>query len=105
MLHFQLSEEVKEQLFLILKDTQMFTLSHLCTYILLRAFEYWHSVLTFCDKEVEHGQDDSVTTEHIISTCMYSSQGHSKATPYCKCPLEFCPNIAIQLKNSDINLY
>lgn len=58
----------------------------------------------FCDKEVEHGQDDSVTTEHVISTRMYSSQSHSKATPYCKCPLEFCPNIAIQLKNSDNKL-
>lgn len=32
MLHFELSEKVKEQIFLILKDIQMFTLSHLCTY-------------------------------------------------------------------------
>lgn len=32
MLHFELPEEVKEQIFLILKDIQMFTLSHLSTY-------------------------------------------------------------------------
>lgn len=54
-------------------------------------------LLTLCDKEVEHGEDDSVATEHVVTTGMHSGQGHPKTTPDGHSPLQFGPHVTIHL--------
>lgn len=34
-----------------------------------------------CDEEVEHSQNHSVATEHVVATRMHSSKGHPKTAP------------------------
>lgn len=41
----------------------------------------------FSDKEIQHSQDDCVAAEHVISTGVDASQGHTKTTPNGKGPV------------------
>lgn len=57
-----------------------------------------YELLTLCDKEVEHGKNHSVPTEHVVATCMHSCQGHAKTTPDGHSSLQFGPHVTINLK-------
>lgn len=54
----------------------------------------------FSHKEVEQCDDNSVSTEHVVSTGLNTSQRHTKSTPDCKCPLHLSPGITICLTST-----
>lgn len=54
-------------------------------------------LLTFCDKEIQHGENNCVATEHVIPTSVDASQSHTKAAPDGKRPVQFLPYTAIYL--------
>ncbi len=56
------------------------------------------TLLTLCNKEVEHGKDHRVATEHVVTTCMYSCQGHPKTAPDGHSALQFGPHVTVYLE-------
>lgn len=61
-------------------------------------------LLTLCDKEVEHGEDHCVATEHVVTTCMHSGEGHPKTTPDGHSPLQFGPHVTVHLGRRKVKL-
>lgn len=55
------------------------------------------TLLTLCDKEVEHGEDHSVAAEHVVTTCMHSCQCHPKTAPDGHSSLQFGPHVTVHL--------
>lgn len=58
-------------------------------------------ILTLCNKEVEHGEDDCVSAEHVVTTRVHSCQGHPKPAPDGHGSLQFGPHVAVHLQGVD----
>lgn len=58
-------------------------------------------LLTLCDKEVEHGKNHSVATEHVVTTCMHSRQRHPKPAPDGHSSLQFGPHVTVNLEQKE----
>ncbi len=58
--------------------------------------------LTLSDEEVEHGEDDGVSAEHVISTRLHSGQSHAKTTPYGHGTLQLRPHVTVYLTRTEI---
>lgn len=64
----------------------------------------WYGTLTFCHKEVEHGDDHCVTAEHVVTTCVDTCERHSKSTPDGQSSMQFCPHVTIYLGEREVSL-
>ena len=54
-------------------------------------------LLTLSDKEVEQGNDHSVSAEHVVPTCVHSCQGHPEPAPDRHRSLQLGPHVTVHL--------
>lgn len=59
------------------------------------------TLLTLCDKEIEHGKNHSVAAEHVVTARVHSRQGHPKTAPYGYSSLQFGPHVTVNLKEEE----
>lgn len=59
--------------------------------------------LTFSDEEIEHGEDDRVSAEHVISTRLHSGESHAKTAPYGHGALQLRPHVTVYLTHTNRN--
>jgi len=54
--------------------------------------------LTLCVEEVEHGDNDGVSTEHVVPTRSHALQRHPKPSADQQRPVQLSPKVIICLK-------
>ena len=56
------------------------------------------AIRTLCVEEVQHGDDHSMATEHVVTTGAHALQRHAKTTPDLEGPLHFRPDVIKHLQ-------